>query len=190
MPNVDAPFGLRPVRYFSGAPYNGAAEKFFVPSTDNTAIYIGGLVRIAGSADANGIMTVTGNVATGNPVAGVVVGIEAESRDSTTYRVASTNRYVYVATDPNLLFECQCEGTLTATMIGNAADLTSFTSGSTVTGLSSMEVNLATVSASGDGTEDVVIWGVKQTPDNEIGAHANVLVRLNNHSAVDGYAGA
>lgn len=192
MANVDAATGLSPVRYVSGAPYNGAVNKYYVPSTDSTAIYVGGLVKPAGSADADGVMSVTGNVATGNAVLGVVVAVEPETRDSTIYRVASTARYVFVADDPNLLFEVQDDAasTPTAGIVGNAADLASFTSGSTTTGLSSIEISMASVTASGDGTEDVVIVGLAPRADNTIGDNAKWLVRLNNHFFVDGVAGA
>lgn len=193
MPNSNAPAGLRPVKYLSGAPYNGAANRYCIPASDATAAYIGSMVKPAGSADANGVMTVTSNVATGNPVIGVVVGVEPVSGDSTTYRVASTLRYVYVADDPNLVFEVQEDsvgGALAVTAVGNVADATGFTGGSTTTGLSSTLLDSSTATASGDGTEDLLIWGLVQRPDNEIGSTAKWLVRLNNHFLVDGSAGA
>lgn len=193
MANADAPFGLRPVRYLSGAPYNGAANLYYVPSSDSTAIYIGGMVKLAGSADADGIASVTGNVSTGNPVVGVVVGVKPVTATSTTYREASVERYVFVADDPNLVFAIQEDsvgGALAATNVGNTADITGFTGGSTSTGRSSLEIDSSTATASGDGTEDVLIVGLVQEPDNAIGTNANWLVRLNNHQFVDGVAGA
>lgn len=193
MANSDNATGLRPVRYQGGAAWSGAANKYYVPSSDGTAIYLGGLVKLAGSADANGIASVTGNVSTGNAVVGVVVGIEPVTADSTIYRAASTERYVLVADDPNLIFEVQDDsvgGALAAANVGNTADLTGFTSGSTATGSSSIEIDSSTATASGDGTEDVFIVGLVQRGDNEIAANAKWLVRLNNHSMVDGFAGA
>lgn len=194
MANADAPRGLKPTRYLSGAPYNGACNMYYVPSSDGTAIYVGGLVKPAGSADANGVMSVTGNVSTGNAVLGVVVGVVPVTADSTTYRAASTERYVFVADDPALMFEVQEDsvgGALAAAGVGNTADLTGFTSGSTTTGLSAIEIDSSTATAAGDGTEDVLIVGLSQSPaDNVIGTNANWLVRLNNHFFVDGVAGA
>lgn len=189
MANADAPFGLRPVRYISGAPYAGAANIYHVPATDNTAIYVGGLVKTAGTTDADGVMTVTGNVATGNPVIGVVVGVLPTTADSPTYRAASTLRYVLVADDPNLLFEVQADdggAAFAITGVGGLCDLTGFTSGSTTTGLSSIEVDSSTLDVVDVGDEDVLILGFTRSPDNEVGAaNANVLVRLNNHFLVD-----
>jgi len=194
MANANAPAGLRPVRYLSGAPYNGAANRYSIPSTDSTAVYIGGMVKPAGSADANGVMTVTGNVSTGNAVIGVVVGVEPVTASSTIYREASVDRYVWVADDPNLVFAVQEDavgGALAVTAVGNSADGIGFTSGSTTTGLSSLQLDTSTATASGDATEDFLIVGFLQRPNNEVGvANAKVLVRLNNHFFIDGQAGA
>jgi hypothetical protein len=191
MANADAPFGLRPVRYLSGAPYSGAANRYFVPASDGTAIYLGGLVKIAGSADADGVMTVTGNVASGDAVIGVVVGVEPITDESTIFRAASTARYVFVADDPTLLFEVQEDSVgsnLAAANVGGTAELTGFTSGSTFTGLSAIEIDSSEPGT--DAADDVFIFGLVQRPDNAIGANANWLVRLNNHQLVDGTAGA
>lgn len=193
MANADTARGLAPVAYLGGACYTGAANKYYVPATDSTAIYIGGLVKFAGSADADGIPTVTGNVATGNSVVGVVTSVEPVTADSTIYREASVGRYVYVADDPNLLFEVQEDSVgaaLAATAVGNVADLATFTAGSTVTGLSTIEIDSSTATATGDGTEDVLIVRLANRPDNAIGTNAKWLVRLNNHAFVDGNTGA
>lgn len=192
MANVDSPVGLRPVRYISGQPYTGAVNRYSIPSTDSTAVYVGGLVKSAGSADADGIMTVTGNVSTSNAVLGVVVAVEPVTAESLKYRAASTARYVYVADDPNILFSVQddASATLAATDVGSTADLTGFTSGSTTTGFSAIEISATTATASGDGTEDVLIVGLESNPNNTIGDNASWLVRLNNHFFVDAVAGA
>lgn len=193
MANSDAPRGLSPVRDVSGAPYSGSVNRYYVPSSDATAIYIGSLVKPAGSADADGIMSVTGNVSTGDAVLGAVVGVEPVTADSKIYREASTERYVFVADDPNALFEVQEDSdgaALAAANVGNTADLTGLTSGATPTGLSSIEIDSSTATASGDGTEDVLIIGLSRKQKNEIGTNANWLVRLNNHFFVDGQAGA
>lgn len=194
MANTDTPMGLRPIRYLSGAPYNGAVNRYYIPSSDSDGnVYIGALVKLAGSADANGIPTVSANVATGDQVVGVVVAVEAVTFDSTIYRADDTARYVLVADDPNLIFEVQEDsvgGALTADSTGNTADLTGFTSGSTSSGRSAIEIDSNTATATGDGTEDVLILRLAQRPDNAIGTNAVWEVRLNNHEYVDGTGGA
>lgn len=191
MANADTPMGLRPIGR-NGGPYNGSVGRYYIPSTDSVACYIGSLVKPAGSADADGVMTVTSNCATGNAVIGVCVGVEPETNASLIYRAASTARYVYVADDPNAWFIVQddASATLAATNIGMAADLTAFTSGSTTTGLSATEVSATSATASGDGTEDVLIVGLHKRPDNAFGNWQDMIVRLNNHYLVDASAGA
>ncbi|WP_386681842.1 hypothetical protein [Loktanella sp. R86503] len=195
MANGNAPRGLAPVRYLSGAPYNGAVNKYYVAAGDSTAIYPGGLVKFAGSADSTGIASVTGNVATGDAVVGVMISPAIDNVGPTdlTYRPGSTAGYILVCDDPDVLFEIQEDsvgGALAATAVGNVADLTGFTAGSTFTGSSSMQLDSSTATATGDGTQDVLIVGAVQRPDNEIGANAKWHVRLNNHAFVDGNTGA
>lgn len=195
MANTDNAFGLKPVGYRSGAPYNGAARKYYIPSTDATVAYVGGLVKLAGSADANGIPTVTSNVSAADVVVGVIVGVDpvegvSSINLSNKHRPASTAMYVYVADDPELVFECQEDGATTpiaAASVGLNATLTGLTSGSTTTGLSSIEIDSNTVAVT--ATLDVQVLRLVQREDNAIGEFAKWLVKLNNHQFVDGATG-
>ena len=197
MANSDTPFGLRPVRYVSGAPYNGAVNVYSTPSGDATAIYIGDPVKMASTSQ-----TINGRVfadviqaATGDVITGIVVAVDpsegagADGRDSTKYRAASTVRLVYVADDPNLLFEIQevSGGTaLAANDIGLNADFV-VGSGSTVTGQSGVELNNS--GEADTASLDVKIVGFMNREDNAIGEHAKWLVRLNRHRYVNQVAG-
>lgn len=180
MANANSPQGLRPVRYASGAPYNGAVKRYHVPASDSTALFVGDPVIVAGSADANGVATVTrATAAGGNLITGVVVGVEPSSTVTTAYRPASVASYVYVADDPNLLYEIQEDavgGALAAADVGLNADLVSG-SGSTVTGKSGFQLDTSTKATT--ATLQLRIIGFVQRADNEIGANAKVLVRLN-----------
>lgn len=179
MANVDSPFGLKPVRYFSGAPYNGAANRYYVPASDGTAIFIGDAVSLAGSADADGVPSVA-QAAAGATIIGVVVGVEFVTRDSTTYREASTERYVMVADDPGLEFLAQEDsvgGDLAVANVGNNVDLV-VGAGNTTTGLSGMELDSSTA---GTGTAQVRLVRLWQAADNEIGTNAKWLVRIVEH---------
>jgi hypothetical protein len=192
MANSDAPRGLNPVRNLSGAPYNGAVRKYYVPSSDSTAIYVGGLVKLVGSADSRGIPTVTGNVASTNIIVGVCIGMADPTRDSLLYRAASTDSYILVADDPGLLFEVQEDsagGALAASNVGNACALVGYTAGSAITGKSSIEIDSSSAVASGGGALDVVIVALVDREENEIGVNAKWLVRLNLHSYVNANVG-
>jgi len=180
MANSNAPVGFKPVRYKSGAPYNGAANMYYVPATDSTALYIGDPVIIAGSADADGIATATiATAGSAGRVTGVVVGIVPSPTITTKYRPASTACYILVADDPDLLFECQEDavgGALAAADVGLNADMVSG-SGSTVTGLSAWQLDTSTKATT--ATLQLRIVGFAQRPNNAIGANAKVLVRFN-----------
>lgn len=182
MPNVNTPFGLRPVRHRSGAPYNGAATRYCVPASDSTALFLGDPVIIAGGADADGVATVTrATAAGGNYLLGAVVAVEPETRDSTTYRAASTLRYVYVADDPDLVFEMQEDavgGALAAADVGLNADLVAG-NGSTATGWSGFQIDTSTKATT--NTLQLRILGFSQKVGNEIGANAKVEVMINLH---------
>ena len=190
MANSDNARGLRPVNSMGSGTFSGKMSRYVFLAATGTAAYVGGLVKPAGTADANGVMDVTGNVSTGNAVLGAIVAIEPIQATSTQYREASTLRYVWVADDPNQLFEIQEDGAMAITDVGSTADLTGFTGGSTVYGTSTMEISSSTATASGDGTEDVLLLGLSQVADNEVGTNAKWLVRLNNHFFVDAQAGA
>lgn len=190
MANGDNPNGLKPSRYVSGGPYNGAVNRYYIPASDtNAAVYIGGLVKLTGGADAAGVPAVTGNVATGNPVVGVVVAVEPHKDHSAIYRVNSTERYVLVCDDPDVLFEVQEDGTSAATVAGATAQLTGFTSGSSSTGLSAIEISTTNISETSDTDDDVRLIQLVQRPDNEVGANSRWLVRLNVHQYVNAAVG-
>src|SRR3990167_2600720 len=105
MANTNAPFGLRPVRYASGAPYNGAANPYFATGATGD-IFVGDPVVMAGAANTSAfadyqpgaLATVTVALAgDGDPILGVCVGVQPVTRDSTVYRATSTDRIIFVA---------------------------------------------------------------------------------------------
>lgn len=191
MANVDSPFGFRPVRYVSGAPYNGATNPYSTASGDSTALFIGDPVKLAGTSQTiNGVVyaDVT-RAATTDTVIGVVGSVQPATADSLKYRAGSTVRIVNVIDDPAVLFEIQevSGGTpLAAADIGLNAPFV-VGSGSTVTGYSGVELN-----NSGEATTaglDCEIVGSKNSGDNAIGEHCKWVVRLNNHRRANATAG-
>lgn len=191
MANVDRPNGMVPVKYASGAPYNGAFNTYLVQAADATAIYLGDIVDLDGDAggagetvygvDVEGMASVT-KAAVAGPILGVVVGFSPDQDNLTKrYRAASEARLVYVADDPSLLFEVQevSGGTaLTSAAVGLNTNLVG-TGGSTTTGISSMEVDNATEATT--NTLAVRLVGLSKRPDNSFGEHAKWLVMINDH---------
>ena len=182
MANVDAAFGLIPVKYRDGRPYTGAYTRCYVPATDGTALYIGDPVQIAGSADADGIPTVTRATAGGgNYIFGVVVAVEPSTAESYTYRPASTAAYVHVASDPDLMFLIQEDsdgGALAATNVGQNVDLVAGT-GSAATGKSGFEADSSTANTT--NTLQLRIHKLWESPNNAIGTNAVWQVSINLH---------
>ncbi len=176
MANIDRVNGLRPVKYLNGVAYTGAVTRYFIPSTDSTAMFIGDAVKSAGSADANGVATIA-QCAAGDAVRGVIVGFESETADSPIYRVASTDRYALVADAPDLVFEIQEDGAIAATAVGNNADIVVAT-GNTTTGTSGMELDSSTAATT---AATLRILGLVQRTDNEIGTNSKLLVLINEH---------
>lgn len=192
MANVNSPHGANPVRYLSGAPYNGAANVYTTTTGDGTAIGIGDPVLDLGTSTSNADGTITKDVkiaATTDVITGFVVAVLPDTRDSLIYRAASTVRRLLVADDPNLLFEMQevTGGTpLTANDIGLNVSM-AIGSPSTTTGRSG-----ATIDNSTEATSNLLalkLIGFYSAPDNAVGDSCRWLVRINRHRYVDQLAG-
>lgn len=179
MANDDSPKGLTPVKHLDGSPYNGAANLYYVPTTDTVAIHVGDAVKSAGSADSGGIPSVA-QVAAGDTIRGVVVGIKPRTDEDLNFRAASTERYLFVADAPDLVCEIQEDstgGALTAANVGSNADIAVGT-GNTTVGRSGMELDSSDVKT---GSAQLRILSLAQRPDNEIGTNAKWLVTINEH---------
>jgi hypothetical protein len=191
MANVDAPAGFKPVRMLDGSPYSASLRTFSTASGDGTAIYKGDPVILSGTSQTiNGVVYLdVDQAATGNVIAGVVVGVVPETEASLIYRAASTVRLLLVETGQNVLYEIQevSGGTaLTANDAGLNADFV-VGSGSTTTGFSGVELN--NVGEATTNTLDVQIVDFVNRPDNVIGEHAKWLVRINRSQWANQVAG-
>ena len=191
MANMNTPFGLRAAKRLDGACTAFQVTKFYVPATDATAIGLGDPVKLAGSADANGIATVTRLATPGTDiVAGIMIGVEPLQADlSLNYRKASTAMYIYCITDPDTVFEVQEDsvgGALAAADIGLNANLVLGTV-DTVTGNGKTMLDTSTKNTT--NTLDVQILGLKQEVGNEFGNYAKVLVKINKSQFVNGATG-
>ena len=179
MANTSIVNGLTPVKHLDGSPWNGATRRYAILAADGTATFIGDAVKHAGTADANGVPAVV-QAAAGDTILGVVVGFEVNPDNLTQlHRLASTLRYALVCDAPDVIYEIQEDNTATfaITMIGENADLV-VAAGSTVTGLSGMQLNTTTHVAT---TAQLRILGVVQSPDNAVSANAKLEVLINEH---------
>ena len=208
MANIDNPFGLRPSRYLNGAPYNGQANAYYVPDTDATALFIGDPVILAGAANDTkvggfGIGTLatvtqaTGGAATIEAVLGVVVGVDPligegvasagmAGRDAPIYRPASSGSVVWVADDPQIVFEVQSDGTTVLADIGSNCQYIIGT-GSTITGISGGELDDSEHATT--LTDMLKVLGVTKREDNELGLNNVLDVIINQHQFRTGVVG-
>lgn len=199
MANVDRPNGLRPVGTGLGAPWNGKVNMYVVESANDTAIFVGDLVKLNGTAadagelafglDLEGMPEVI-QAAAGDKCVGVVVGFLANQDNLTQKHCPSETRKVaLVSDDPNTVYVIQevSGGTaLTSTSVGLNANVI-VAAGNTTTGLSGMELdNTQEASTAGFNCQ---ILGLYKQPDNAIGEHAKWLVRINDHEFQVGQTG-
>jgi hypothetical protein len=197
MSNTDTPFGLKPVRHLNGSPWNGAVKRCYLPSTDGTAMFIGDPVDLAGSSDGLAVAPTVVKATAGaeNPIYGVIVSFEPDPTNlSLIYRTASTARYCYVCVDPSVIYEIQgCSGAaLGATTVGLNAVLIYTHSGSTVTGLSGVEMDSGAATApAADENYQLMILNAVDREDNDFdAANAKWEVLIGLHRLTSHYTGA
>ena len=215
MANVNRINGFSPVGYLNGAKYTGQARLYAIPTSDTTASYaIGDPVQSAGSCDSDGIpyiKKIPAASASSFVALGVIVGIRVADPGVSLvgtslsleqlYLNAGTRtnvRYVYVADDPNLLFEISGGATATNLTLAkgrynagigsfySAADQTyAIDQNATVTTLTTSSpysnVILSSATVATTNTLPLSLLGLAQKPDNAVGAYSRILVRFNNH---------
>ena len=160
MANQDAAFGFRPVAHLAGGTIR--AREYKIAANYDTAIYTGQAVT---AVTAGGIEI----CAVGAVVLGVFYGVSYT--DPTTgkptwskYYPASTNASdlkAMVYDDPYIVYEVQHDGTGTAAMNFGGHDCVG-TSGSTITGRSTQELDTSEVDTSGQFKQ----IGISTDPDN------------------------
>lgn len=193
MANPDIARGLVPVRHRNGAPYNGAGNTYYVPASYGTALYVGDPVAIVtASADSIGMQTVQlGTAAGGAYHIGVVVSLAFGGdpaipvlRDSKRFHAASTAGYVFVADDPDIIFEAQEDGVggaMGVGAVGRNVDLIAGT-GSTVTGWSGWMLDSSTLQTTNTLQMRIVAPVVRPDNDQTL-TKAKWLVAFNLHSS-------
>lgn len=202
MANISKINGFRPVKHVTGAPYNGQSNIYAVAAGDNTALFVGDVVKLAADANAQGVQYVTAHAAgvagTGQPALGVVVGVintkldpvtgnmsgGSISLDTPVYRPASTAQYVLVADSPDLIYEVEATAAGSAYSfaladVGQNANIFAG-AGSTSTGNSAHSLNMSDKGTA--ATLPFKITGVAAKVGNEVtGNYTKVNVQINNH---------
>lgn len=174
------------INYIGGGQSNGKTpyiEAFVVGTADTTALGLGAFVKPAGSAAVySGNQQVYPTIAkatSADAILGRVVGVEPITDESLVYRAASTERLVYVDTDPEQSFEIQVDGDFAATDVGLN---TNIVDGTTVGGLGRQQEEVDISTKATTSTLQLKIVGLTQKSDNQIGSYAKVIAKINNHA--------
>lgn len=199
MANVNRPAGLCPVKYRSGAAWDGKLNMYYIASADANAFAKGDPVTLSGSADSNGVAGITlATAGTGNLVLGCVMGMAGVVYGAASGDPASLNTvivpatktkayYVLVCDDPEVIYEIQ-EGTdgaaLTVADVGLNFNLKSGTNNGYVSGWVLDNDTGAT-----GATLQLKTLGLSQRRDNAFGTYAKWLVLINHHQFRAGVAG-
>ena len=168
MSSTSAPFGLRPAYHPSGLDRASALADGIL-STYSTDILKGQPVKMA----TGGVIQVA---AAGDAFLGAFSGVEFTDTTgrrrvsnfwpaNTAYQAGSCIAYFY--NDPNIVYEIQAAGSLAQTSIGDEADLSNTTAGSTTTGLSAC--TLSTTLAGAGNSAQMRIINLAPYPDNAWG---------------------
>ena len=192
MANANAPFGLRPVKGVNGQTVTGAPRQYSHLASDGTALYIGDLVKLAGTASTiNGVtMPDVVRAATGDVILGAVTGIVPTSRDTLGYGAASTAYTLFVDDDPNSLFEVQDVNSGTALTVNDVGLNANFVvaAGSTYTNQSGTTLDNTTEATT--NTLDLKLVEVVNRADvDNASSPLRFLVRINRHQFSNQVAG-
>lgn len=202
MANPDTPFGLRPIRHRNGAPYNGAANPYYIPASYGTALFIGDAVLKTGTSNTAEV-TVPGagkfaigtlpeiNAATvgdANWITGVIVAFSADPTGlENKHNPASTERVAWVCDDPDVIYEIQADGAIPAASVSLNGVLIATHSGSTATGLSGMELDTTSDAPAADASNQLLIMRAVNREDNDTTlTHAKVEVLISLHTEAHG----
>jgi hypothetical protein len=181
MANIDKAFGLRPIGNLSAT---GAQKQYGYEIADNQAgaIFQGDLVTIVAG------FVVKFAPATHAAALGVFNGCQYidPSTGKPTFKnfypgsvnITSGKIVADVMDDPSQLFLIQADEDIVQADIGKNADIIG-TGGSTVTGVSTMELDSSTIADT--AALNLKIVGLYNVPGNALGDFAVVVVKINEH---------
>jgi hypothetical protein len=184
MSNQNAPFGLKPSSKLGSNYNNEGVTEYKIASGASGNIFSGDLVKMANT----GTILVA---AAGDQALGVFRGCQyTDSSGDVIYSpywpdgTVTSDAVAFVVDDPNALFEVQsaATGSVVQTVVGNNADIV-YTSGSTITGISAVEISGTTAATSAQ----LRIVGVSSDPENNTlgtgsaSSNVNLIVKINEH---------
>jgi len=162
-----------------------------VSSSYGTALFVGDPVSTEDGGGTGGTTDATGRynliekatLADTNYTIGPIVGIVPNPDNlNRNYIPASTGGYVWVADDPNLIFEIQVDdasGPIAITDFMLNAIMVETHAGSTITGISGIELDEDSITA--NSSLMLLVLRLVDREDNELAAHCKVEVLISTH---------
>jgi len=191
--NVDFRYGLKPIENLNGAPWNGATRRCRVDATAGD-LFIGDPVVWNGSGYLGYPEVIEATAGDGNRIFGVITSFEPQPDHlDRIYLASADSGWANVCCDPHVIYSIQgCSGVaLDSDAIGLNAVIIKTHSGSTVTGLSGVEMDSgATTAPAADASYQLLIIGMVDREDNDLDAiNADWKVLINLSSLVTGGVG-
>ena len=178
MANADTPMGFQTYRHRSGGVIRASGD-YKIQSAYATALFTGDAVILSSGY----LARAADNSAT---ILGVFAGCRYRATDgsiqfkpdwvASTATLGSEDVQAFVYDDPNISYKCQSDtGTayVDATHKGGSFDIELDHAGSTVTGLSGMELDL-----NDTGSTQFLVLGLIDEPDNAVGVNAKLEVMV------------
>ena len=183
MASSAAPHGARPVGTVVGSPYQGKVTHYKIKNAYGTSIFFGDFVKWGDDNPNTTIQKDTGTTSL-TPI-GVFLGCAYTDPNTNQFTpnqyypasTAADDIVAYVATDPFILMQMQCDGAADQDDLGKNCAVVQ-TAGSTAIGTSKNSVDISTVATT--NTLPVKIVDFVDGPDSAIGdSFTDVLVMFN-----------
>lgn len=197
MANPNNPFGLRPVNSNSSGPVNWNLNRYWIPSTDGSAFYMGDIVKTSAGTggDANGVQQVARITNGTDTPRGIIVGFDTPAQNTPSMQgtnldltqvsipaTKSRDYYVLVCDDPNVIFEVRGDTTGTNQVVANMGKNASLTV--TAPSTASFPISASVINSSTIATTSTLIirlMGCAQITNNTVGASMIWRAKFNIH---------
>jgi DUF917 family protein len=196
MANLNKPFGLAPHRNLAGSKFNEETTRYYIPSTDTLAYYMGDTVLSAAAGDAAGVTGIIKASLGTETLRGVIIGVEPASQgvslagtalslDVTNIPATKTRAYyAYVVDDPMCMFTVQGDATATNQTAAKSSSNSSLTvtAGSPAApsvAPSATVLNTSTIATT--SSLSIKLIGLQQIPNNTYGSYSVYRAKINAH---------
>ena len=181
MANSDNAIGLKPVDHITGGAFESYFRPFKIADGYTTDLFIHDPVALSSGYIVRGVA--------GSPVVGTFEGVEYTDASgrfvvSPYWPAGATyaddgKMQVYFTSDPQILYDGQCDGSVAASKIGEGINLADTSEGSAYTGLSTQALSATTTGATpGLGTVVGIPQGVYYGGEENLPGDAYTIVRV------------